>query len=359
MLQIYFRKIFDISLIILVEIELKIDIMVNEKIIIELGKKSSSFGGTGGKEFDDLDKIASELGTSKEELLNNDKIKDIHIEKIKVRYGREIIDAIQFFYKVVANEKTYSIEGNKHGENGGKETIISLEAEEYILRISGNSTTRFGGRIGRLNFWTYVPSKKQIKVYGPYGGDNGELFDLPALACVFGRCGCNLDAFGIYEGKVSSNYERDKKQWETKNQELSSLLFPNQPYNFNQLEQEIIRLKFQELAPQVREEKTKFEQLIIAAKEKAGEGSFTPIIDLLLETQKQISEVEQESNDYYRIEGQLIAYQSILQTKLTQEEIQNLLTKQRELLKLEKHLASLQQNQEQVAQIQQNISFKK
>jgi hypothetical protein len=41
----------------------------------------------GGSEINDLDKIANELGTNKTELLNSDKIKDIHIEKIKIRHG--------------------------------------------------------------------------------------------------------------------------------------------------------------------------------------------------------------------------------------------------------------------------------
>ena len=134
---------------------------------------------------------------------------------------------------------------------------------------------------------------------------------------------------------------------EQQNQQLSNLLFPNQTYNFNQLKQEIARLKHQELSPQTREQKTEFEKLVADAKLKVGEGSFSPIIDLFLETQKQI--VEQEKNNLFS-QGQLSAYQKILQTKLTQEELQNLLNKQKELLKSEQHLKNLQQNQEQLTQ---------
>ena len=130
-------------------------------------------------------------------------------------------------------------------------------------------------------------------------------------------------------------------------QQLSNLLFPNQTYNFNQLKQEITRLKYQELSPQTREQKTEFEKLVADAKLKVGEGSFSPIIDLFLEAQKQI--VEQEKNNLFS-QGQLSAYQKILQTKLTQEELQNLLNKQKELLKSEQHLKNLQQNQEQLTQ---------
>ncbi|CAH1760034.1 9985_t:CDS:2 [Entrophospora sp. SA101] len=262
--------------------------MTKEKLIAELGKKSSLFGGPKGGEFDDLDKIAKELGTNKTGLLNSNKIKDIHVEKIKVRYGEEIIDAIQFFYKVATNDKTYSIEGSKHGGNGGKEATINLETGEYILRVSGKSTTKYG--------------------------NDGELFDLPACACIFGKSGANLDALGMYEAK------------------------------------EIIRLKRQELAPQVRNEKDRFEQLITNAKTKAG--NLEKIIDLLLETQKQIGENKQGNDQLAqaRLEGQLTAYQNVLEGNLTKEELQALLNKQIELCQLEKHLASLQIN-EQTAQI--------
>ncbi|CAJ0747342.1 2255_t:CDS:2 [Entrophospora sp. SA101] len=194
-------------------------------------------------------------------------------KQIKVRYGEEIIDAIQFFYKVATNDKTYSIEGSKHGGNGGKEATINLET-----------------------------------------GNDGELFDLPACACIFGKSGANLDALGMYEAK------------------------------------EIIRLKRQELAPQVRNEKDRFEQLITNAKTKAG--NLEKIIDLLLETQKQIGENKQGNDQLAqaRLEGQLTAYQNVLEGNLTKEELQALLNKQIELCQLEKHLASLQIN-EQTAQI--------
>lgn len=47
-----------------------------------------------------------------------------------------------------------------------------------------------------------------------------------------------------------------QKEKPQEHQELFFLLFPNQTYNFSQLKAEIIRLKHQELSPQVRKEKT-------------------------------------------------------------------------------------------------------
>src|SRR6185436_18941168 len=130
--------------------------------------------------------------------------------------------------------------------------------------------------------------------------------------------------------------------------ELFNLLFPNQSYDFNQLEQEITRLKYQELAPRTREEKAKFEQLLVKIKSKAGNSAKT--IDLLLETYQQREQATKTSQKD-KLNDKIEAYQSILEGNLTKEEIQTLLNKQAELYQLEKHLESLQQNQEQRAQI--------
>src|SRR5437660_6223749 len=110
---------------------------------------------------------------------------------------------------------------------------------------------------------------------------------------------------------------------------LSFVIFPNNPYNFTELKAEITKMKIQELAPQLRNEKTKLEQLITDAKNKV-EANFTVIIDQLLELQQQIIKKEKNSDPLTqaKLEGQLTAYQNILQTKLTQEEIHAILDKQ-------------------------------
>ena len=76
---------------------------------------------------------------------------------------------------------------------------------------------------------------------------------------------------------------------------LSFVIFPNNPYNFTELKAEITKMKIQELAPQLRNEKTKLEQLITDAKNKV-EANFTVIIDQLLELQQQIIKKEKNSN---------------------------------------------------------------
>lgn len=174
---------------------------------------------------------------------------------------------------------------------------------------------------------------------------------------------CNLVASEDYEGlrkwKITnaSLIQKAKKvdKLDQQLQQLSDFLFPNQPYDFTQLKQEIVRLKYQELAPQVRNKKEKLEQLIINAKNKTS-GS-EKIIDLFLETQKQIMQTN-ETSQKDKLNGKIEAYQNILEDNLTSEELQALLNKQTELYQLEKHLASLQINQEQIAQIQQSYSPK-
>jgi len=136
--------------------------------------------------------------------------------------------------------------------------------------------------------------------------------------------------------------------------EIRRIISPREQLSFATLKQEITRLKYQELVPQVRNERTKFGQLATNAKAKAG--NLEKIVDLLLETQKQAI----KNNDQL-IRGQLIAYQTVLESNLTKEEIQTLLTKQTELNQLEEHLVSLQINEEQAAKTLQpaNLLLKK
>ncbi|RIA84283.1 hypothetical protein C1645_742445 [Glomus cerebriforme] len=129
-------------------------------------------------------------------------------------------------------------------------------------------------------------------------------------------------------------------------QELFSILFLNNPYNFTKLKDEIKKFKIQELVPQVRSKRTELERLITNAKNNV-EANFTGIIDLLCQIKKQIDEYESDEKTtdpliQSHLKGQLTAYQNILQTKLTQEELNTILDKQTELFQLEKHLENLQ-----------------
>ncbi|CAG8838724.1 28623_t:CDS:2 [Gigaspora margarita] len=300
--------------------------MNDEKWTIKLNGTKSPLNGNikRGIEIDDLDKIAKELGTNKSDLLNNNIIKDIHVKQIKIWHG-DYIDSIQFFYKVTTNDKTYSINGDKHGGNGGKETIIKFEDDEYILAISGKyGHFELFGNLDQLKFINYIPSKKHIKLCTNCGQNNNTPFDMsPATGTVY-------TAF-LENGSIQIQSQQL--------QQLSDLLFPSKPYDFPALKQEFARLKYQELAPRVRNEKIKFEELTTNLKTKTG-GS-EDIVDLLLHAQK-----EAIKNNDQSIQGQITAYKKILESKnLTKDEFQILLSKHTELNQLEEHLANLQINE--------------
>ncbi|KAF0411924.1 jacalin-like lectin domain protein [Gigaspora margarita] len=318
--------------------------MNDEKWTIKLNGTKSPLNGNikKGIEIDDLDKIAKELGTNKSDLLNDNIIKDIHVKQIKIWHG-EYIDSIQFIYKVITNDKTYSINGDKHGGNGGKETIIKFEDDEHILAISGQYGDTSHGNLDRLKFINYIPSKKHVKLCTISGKYDTILFDMsPATGtvytCFFGKCTHDsITNIGMYEGSIQNQSQQFQQSQQL--QQLSDLLFPSKPYDFPVLKQEIVRLKYQELAPQVRNEKIKFEELTTNLKTKTG--GLENVVDLLLDAQK-----EAIKNNDQSIQGELNAYKKILESKnLTKDELQILLSKQTELNQLEERLANLQINE--------------
>ncbi|CAG8752916.1 35820_t:CDS:2 [Gigaspora margarita] len=202
--------------------------------------------------------------------LNGNITKGYTVKQIKIWHG-EYIDSIQFIYKVITNDKTYSINGDKHGD------------DEHILAISGQYGDTSHGNLDRLKFINYIPSKKH---FIPAFLENALMI-------------LSITNIGMYEGSIQNQSQQFQQSQQL--QQLSDLLFPSKPYDFPVLKQEIIRLKYQELAPQVRNEKIKFEELTTNLKTKAGD--FEKVVDLLLDTQKQAIKNNDQS-----IQGELNAY---------------------------------------------------
>ncbi|GBB98214.1 hypothetical protein RclHR1_03170010 [Rhizophagus clarus] len=173
--------------------------MVNKTI--KLGVESCSVGSCNGSSFNDLDKIAEAFGQSKEALYST--IKDIHVEKIKITYG-EVVDSLQFSYRVTTDIGIHHIEGNKHGGEGGNVKVtISFAPEEFITNLSG----KYGAYIDSLYFQTFIPSRQETKNYGPYGGGGGKEFNIrfrddEVLACILGKCDSLLNAIGVHKGII-------------------------------------------------------------------------------------------------------------------------------------------------------------
>ncbi len=128
-------------------------------------------------------------------------------------------------------------------------------------------------------------------------------------------------------------------------QELNNIALPGTDnLDFNDLMQEIKRLKLKDFFPYFQEQKNEVSQLISDAKNKAGD--LKTILDLFLQTQKQIVEKEEENDSFTQgqLQGQLTTCQTLLQTKLTQKELQTLLARHKEVLKLERQSIILKQN---------------
>lgn len=103
-------------------------------------RKLAAVGGSGSA-FDDVPKTEQEIKS---------------IKKLVVRSGN-IIDQIKIAYE--------DHETKAHGGNGGSESIINLDSEEYLEEVSGYYGAWFGAQhILQLTFKT-----NQGRVFGSYG----------------------------------------------------------------------------------------------------------------------------------------------------------------------------------------------
>ncbi|RGB35907.1 hypothetical protein C1646_758761, partial [Rhizophagus diaphanus] len=123
--------------------------------------------------------------------------------------------------------------------------------------------------------------------------------------------------------------------------ELADIILPNITFDLDKLKQEIARLRLNELVPQVQKKKSELEQQINNTKNSV-ETSFKKVIDLLLETQKQIITGKKDPLVQAQFTGQLNAYLSILEGNLSKQELQALLDKKTELIKMEEQIDKLQ-----------------
>ena len=124
--------------------------------------------------------------------------------------------------------------------------------------------------------------------------------------------------------------------------QINDLIFP---YNFYSLQSEIKKLKIQDLVFQIQNRGNELEKLTSATNSKLSKTEKYPLEKLL----KRRNKILKTKNPNPK---KLVELKEILNEKLTPEELQVLLDKQAELHQLEKHLESLQQNQELRNQIQ-------
>ena len=118
---------------------------------------------------------------------------DGKLSAIKIRSGL-LIDSIACTWTDGAETN----EGDRHGGEGGDETAIKLDADEYLIKITGLIYEAEDLKlVGSIKI---VTNKRTL---GPYGeAEQGKAFEVEAAKgdeiCGFrGRCGMFLDAIGI------------------------------------------------------------------------------------------------------------------------------------------------------------------
>ncbi|CAH1770550.1 1986_t:CDS:1, partial [Entrophospora sp. SA101] len=135
--------------------------------------------------------------------------------------------------------------------------------------------------------------------------------------------------------------------------ELKNIVFPNKSCDFTELKDEIARLKIRELAPQLQSQKEQIEKLITDSKKQISEESKT-VLDFYLTTLKQEEKTNSYSYERNSLkDGKLAAYEDILKTKLTSEDVQQIRQLQERINQDQKHLDSLQKTEKQEAKVQQ------
>jgi hypothetical protein len=135
-------------------------------------RKSGPSGGTGGDEF--VDQI----------LPQDDRVVEVHI------HTQERVNGIQIIHE--------TIDGCRHpfplhGRAAGVCEILRLDADEFMVRISG----RFGAHVDSIRIHT---NKRVLPLLGREDGGGVYVYEaLPGTEIVgfCGRAGSRLDAIGV------------------------------------------------------------------------------------------------------------------------------------------------------------------
>ena len=111
------------------------------------------------------------------------------VVEVQVRSG-DHVDSMQLVYALYDGR---TVMGPRHGGSGGGLSVFHLDADEYLLGISGRS----GSYVDSIQFQT---NKRTSPVFGGRGGDRDFRVDVPENAQVTGlagRSGKYLDAIGL------------------------------------------------------------------------------------------------------------------------------------------------------------------
>ncbi len=111
------------------------------------------------------------------------------VVEVRVRSG-QYVDSVQLVYML---SDGHSVVGPRHGGNGGNLSVFRLDADEYLIGVSG----RTGSYIDSIEFQT---NKRTSPTFGGNGGNRDFQVEVPDNTRVVGfagRDGQYLDAIGL------------------------------------------------------------------------------------------------------------------------------------------------------------------
>ena len=145
---------------------------------VELLKKSDTYGGEGGSEFDDKADINSPPIV---------RLAQLHI------WNGELIDAIQAEYLLLGGE---FLLGKKHGMGNSENlTTITFAEGEQVTLMEGQTGDEY---IDQLTFFTKKQDGSEGK-YGPFGNVGKQTFSISGnILGFYGTAGLLIDKIGVY-----------------------------------------------------------------------------------------------------------------------------------------------------------------
>jgi hypothetical protein len=135
-------------------------------------RKCGPSGGIGGKEFAD-------------DILPQDyQVVEVYI------YAQEQVYGVQIIHETCEGRRHPFL---VHGRTGGELHVLRLDADEFIVSISG----QFSTQVDSLRIQT---NKKISSLFGGNGGAGAYVYEAPSgteIVGFYGRAGDTLDAIGV------------------------------------------------------------------------------------------------------------------------------------------------------------------
>jgi hypothetical protein len=239
-----------------------------------------------------------------------------------------------------AKKKEFILEDMSEDETTGGESITNKDAKERKLEGAKSAglccfTTSILCFLSFMSLFFYL-----VGMHYPFEGwMKGEKIAFITIFVLGGVA--TLYAIGIFLDyqSISRTISTDNGGLvDPKLIELNEILYTDKVFNYSELKHEVLKLKSNELEPQLRTSQIRLTKLITGLKNRVT-NDVRAIIDLYLQAHALMITQEKENDTF--AQSQLTNFEDALQNHLTQEELRTLLVEQKDTLALEKHLNNL------------------